>query len=110
MAAKFLDADVERHACAQRRLFEDHGQRFALQRMGVGAGVGLHLTGNMQQMSDLLRREVADRDEILWRHATSRPQQTLAGAFARTPESCGLSRVRRLPQSRSALARLACPV
>ena len=33
MTAKFLDADVERDARAQRRLLEDHGQRLALQRL-----------------------------------------------------------------------------
>src|SRR5208337_3325903 len=69
MPAEFLDAHVERYARTQRRLFEDHCQCFALQRLGVCAGIGFYLTRNMQQMPDLLRREVADRKEILRRHA-----------------------------------------
>ena len=54
-AAKLLYANFERNPRAQRRLFEDHRQRLALQSFAVGGMVGFHSARRLQEMKDLLR-------------------------------------------------------
>src|SRR5438067_8122432 len=43
--SKLVDANIERHACPQRRLLEDHGQSLPSKGAGIGSGNGLDLPG-----------------------------------------------------------------
>ena len=48
----------------------------------IGAGIGFDLAGHMKKVPDLLRREVANREEILACMSTSLLRPTLACALA----------------------------
>ena len=58
---ELLDAHVERHARAQRRLLEDHRQRFPLQRVAIGRRMRLHLASQNQEVENFRRREIFNR-------------------------------------------------
>src|SRR5581483_7019689 len=63
-ASQLLNADVERHARAQRRLLENHRQGFAFKRLTVGGWMSFDLPCEDQQVLDFGRREVFDREKI----------------------------------------------
>jgi hypothetical protein len=58
---ELLDAHVERHARAQRRLLEDHRQRFPLERVAIGCGMRLNLAGKNQEVKNFGRRKISNR-------------------------------------------------
>src|SRR5579872_4825352 len=62
--SQLMDTHVKSYPRAQRGLFEDHGQRLALQRTRVSPRVGLNLPGKLHQFFDLRRSKVADAEKI----------------------------------------------
>src|SRR5581483_1903357 len=85
--AQLLNAHVERHARAQRRFLEDHGQRLALQRAMMRRGMTLDLARQIQQVTYFFRREILDGKEIMTAHGSTSAPPVLPGVSLAPPVS-----------------------
>jgi hypothetical protein len=66
-----LHGDVERDPRPGRGLLEDQGDRAPGQSVGVVAGLGLDLGGQVEQVAELARGQVVDRQEVSVVHRSS---------------------------------------
>src|SRR5215471_1745509 len=65
VAAHALDADLKRHARAQRWFFKNQREEFAAQRLGIARRISLDICRNRQQFARMRRAPFRSREQIV---------------------------------------------
>ena len=69
VAAELLHSDFERDARPERGLLEDQGQDPTPERAGARVALGFQLGRQVEDLGDIVRREVGDANEIFAEHS-----------------------------------------
>src|SRR5882762_2139140 len=64
-SAHALDADVESDACAERRLLENEGDKFSLQRGSVADGTRFYVGGEVEEFASVRGTPLGSGEEIV---------------------------------------------